>query len=369
MPRHRRVLFVLRWRIVPYYGSSWGWMEQGTVADPSAKLLSHGLNNSCRFVVDMLNEAGVEAKLVQVADDNDIWKEIVAYDPTLVVIEAYWMRPKKLADLNARFPGLPIVIRGHSSTPFLAEDSIGFPWAVAYLAAGGSVGQNDRRHVEEMRFLARDLFRLDHEEARLRVPLLPNVYPHRAPVVVKQPIPGEIDIGCFGAIRSLKNHVGQAIAAMMFAREVGRYLRFHINGDRLERGGQAVSAALDALFDAAPNAELVRHPWIPTHDDFLELIASMDMVTQVSFAETFNIVAADAASQGVPLVGSAEIPWLAHESIADPTSTHDIARVMRHVWDRRGIDSLLDPNRRGLQHFCVESRRSWLDYLGEVNPS
>ncbi len=360
-----RVLFVLRWRVVPYdcYGRSWGWMEPGTPNDPNAKLLSHGLNNSCRFVVDMLNENGVEAKLVQVADDNDIWKEILAYDPTHVVIEAYWMRPKKLADLADRFPGLPIIIRGHSSTPFLAEDSVGFPWAIGYLAAGGIVGQNDPRHVEEMRFLARYLFGLDHEEAEARVPYLPNYYP--VPRARRDKDETDfVDVGCFGAIRSFKNHVGQAIAAMMFAQAIGRPLRFHINGDRLERGGDSVSRALDALFADAPAAELVRHPWIPTHEDFLELVAQMDLVTCVSFAETFCIVAADAVSQGVPTVGSPEVRWMAPEFQADPTDVKAIAKVMHHAWHSRHGLRFLDPNLHALRRASDHSRTVWLNYLG-----
>ncbi len=362
---HRRILMVLKWRVVPYdgcYGRSWGWMEPGTPADPCAKLLSHGLNNSCRFVVDMLNENGIEAKLVQVADDNDIWKEIVAYDPTDVVIEAYWMRPKKLGDLRARFPDLRIAIRGHSSTPFLAEDAVGFPWAMGYLAAGGIVAQNDPRHVEEMRFLARSLFGMGHEEAEDHVPYLPNYYP--LPRARRDKDETDfVDVGCFGAIRSFKNHVGQAIAAMMFAESIGKRLRFHINGDRLERGGGAVSTALDALF-AEGSADLVRHPWIPTHDDFLALVAQMDLVTCVSFAETFCIVAADAVSQGVPLVTSPEVVWASPEFQADPTDTHAIERVMMRAWDNRHFLRVLDPNLHGLRHWDHEARKAWLDYLG-----
>jgi hypothetical protein len=359
---HQRILFCLKWRVVPYDGASWGWIEPGTPTQPGAKLLSHGLNNSCRFVVDMLNEAGVEAKLVQVADDNEIWKEIVAYDPTMVVLEAYWARPKKITDLAARFPGLPIVVRGHSSTPFLAEDSVGFPWALGYLNAGAAVGQNDMRHVEEMRFLARSVVGLSDAEARDRVPYLPNYYPlERGPISTK-PNDGEfVDVGCFGAIRSLKNHVGQAIAAMMFAERIGRRLRFHINGDRLERGGQAVSMALEALF-ADGDHELVRHAWIPTHVEFLALVAEMDLVTQVSFAETFNIVAADAASQGVPLVTSAEIPWGSPFFRASPTDVADIAHKMHAAWEMRFLRRD-NPNRLGLKDFDFRARQAWLAFL------
>lgn len=362
--RAPRILFILKWRVIPYGGYSWGWVDPKTPADPSAKLLSHGLNNSCRFVVDMLNDAGVEAKLVQVADDNDIWKEIVAYDPTHVIIEAYWMRPKKLLDLAERFPGLPIIIRGHSSTPFLADDWVGFPWAMEYLGLGGIVGQNDPRHVAEMRFLARYNFGLGEEEVERRVPYLPNYYPADNVGVVKQAIPGEIDIGCFGAVRSFKNHVGQAIAAMMFAEKIGRRLRFHINGDRLERGGQAVSRALDAIF-AEGQAELVRHDWIPTHGEFLELVASMDMVTQVSFAETFCIVAADAVSQDVPTVMSKEVPWATAHSIADPTDTASIADAMMRAWHNRDSLRYFNRDRHSLKQYSAKTRRIWLSYFGE----
>ena len=355
----RRLLFVLKWRVIPYDGRSWGWMDPGTPTNPSAKLLSHGLNNSCRFIVEMLNDAGIDAKLVQVADDNDIWKEIVSYNPTDVIIEAYWMRPKKLIDLEERFPGTPITIRGHSSTPFLADDWVGFPWAMDYLALGGSVGQNDPRHVDEMRFLARYLHGIEPDEARRRVPYLPNYYPDQYIEVVKQPIAGEIDIGCFGAVRSFKNHVGQAIAAMMFADDLGRRLRFHINGDRLERGGAAVSRALDSLF-ATGKAELVRHDWIPVHADFLKLVASMDLVTQVSFAETFNIVAADAVGQGVPTVMSAEIPWAPLASQADPTDTDDIAAKMHVAWNR----NLIEKNNDSLRAYSARSKEIWLSHFG-----
>ena len=358
-----RILFVLKWRVVPYDGASWGWMEPGTPADPGAKLLSHGLNNSCRFVVDMLNDAGVEAKLVQVCDDNDIWKEIVAYEPTQVVLEAYFARPKKITDLNARFPGLPIIVRGHSSTPFLAEDTVGFPYALGYLAAGAAVAQNDMRHAKEMRFLAQSLFGLSEDEAHRRVPYLPNYYPlERDPIPTKPNDGVFVDVGCFGAIRSFKNHVGQAIAALMFAERIGRTLRFHINGDRLERGGQAVSMALEAIF-AGGQAELVRHAWIPTHDAFLALVAEMDIVTQVSFAETFNIVGADAASQGVPLVTSPEIPWGSFFFRADPTNVPEIAHKMHAAWEARYLRRD-NPNRLGLKDFDHRSKQAWLEYLG-----
>ena len=56
------------------------------------------------------------------------------------------------------------------------------------------------------------------------------------------------------------------------------------------------------------------------------------MGLQVSFSETFNIVTADLISQGVPVVGSAEIPWTSKWFAAEPTSTQDIVSKMTRTW-------------------------------------
>src|SRR6185503_21204160 len=112
---------------------------------------------------------------------------------------------------------------------------------------------------------------------------------------------GYLDVGCFGAVRPLKNVVTQALAAIVAARRLGLRLNFHINGGRIEGGGSPAMRNLEALFAATPDAELMSHGWTD-HESFRTLVARMDVVSQVSFSETFNIVCADAASQGVPIV-------------------------------------------------------------------
>jgi len=47
----------------------------------------------------------------------------------------------------------------------------------------------------------------------------------------------------------------------------------------------------------------------------------MDVVIVTSLSETFNIVAADAISAGVPVVGSNEIPWLSEIFQYAPTNS------------------------------------------------
>ncbi|HEY1750306.1 MAG TPA: hypothetical protein VGG29_03530 [Caulobacteraceae bacterium] len=357
-----RVLFVLLWRKAPAYGmGTWG-ASQLAGDDPiTTEPLSHGLSNSAGFVVAMLNEAGIDARLVHVKSDNDIWKEIEAYRPTHVVLEAFWCRPKKLDDLRPLFPDVQFIVRGHSSTPFLAHDTYGFKWALEYLGKPGAVvAPNDQRHVAELRLLARKLF---GAAADARVPWLPNYYPERHAL----PPPAEddglhVDVGCFGAARPFKNMVGQALAAMLFAERVGRRLRFHINGDRIECGGGPTVKNLEWIFEANPYAELVRHDWMP-HAEFLDLVASMDLVAQVSFAETFCIVAADAVSQGVPLVTSAEVAWSTPASRADPTDPASMADAMHRAWLGRHANRRFDPSLHGLKRFCAIARETWLEFL------
>ena len=77
--------------------------------------------------------------------------------------------------------------------------------------------------------------------------------------------------------------------------------------------------------------QLINHQWTP-REGFLELCASMDIGLQVSFSETFNIVGADIISQGVPLVGSREIPWAIPFTGAAPTDSANICQKLLNAY-------------------------------------
>ncbi len=70
-----------------------------------------GLYNSVKFVSDMLNTCGIESKVVEVMDANDIDREVHHYRPTHVSIEAVWVMPEKLAELNRLHPRVNWLIR------------------------------------------------------------------------------------------------------------------------------------------------------------------------------------------------------------------------------------------------------------------
>jgi hypothetical protein len=321
--------------------------------------LTSGLYTSARMACDMVKRLGIAAQIEHCIDGDFIEAAAVRFGATHVVIEAFWVTPAKFAELTRVLPNVRFIVRNHSETPFLANEGIGFEWALAYLAQGVSVAPNAPRMLGELRFLARSVRPdLDADGVADLTPFLSNYYgvreePPRALDADKD----AVDVGCFGAIRPLKNQVVQAIAAMRFADRLGKRLVFHINGDRIENGGEPVLKSLRAIF-AATGHTLREHPWYD-HDAFLGLMLSMDVVCQVSFSETFCIVAADAASEGVPVVCSPEIPWASSLFTADPTSSEDIAEKMLTAYRVKLESPAFNPALEGIRAYNHATRQRW----------
>jgi hypothetical protein len=196
---------------------------------------------------------------------------------------------------------------------------------------------------------------------RAKVICLPNYYPAKRHAKPKHADGPFVDVACFGAIRPMKNQLIQAVAAIQYAESLGKTLRFHINATRSETGGDNPLKNLRNLFRHVPH-ELVEHPWMP-HRHLLELLRTMDIGLQVSFSETFNIVAADYAVAGLPIVVSPEISWASPWCQAVPTDAGDIARKMARVtgWRFRWLLKLL--NLAGLRQFGEDSKARWLRYF------
>lgn len=325
---------------------------------PASYGASYGLLNSCRFLCNALHKLGVEAKLVEVVDNNSIDKEVHQYRPTHVFIEALWVVPEKFEVLIPLHPNIQWHVRLHSNTPFLANEGMAIDWIKKYAKLTQKFHQfhiapNSRR-------MANELF----QSLGIRTVYAPNIYVPSEdnsldPVRVEH---GHdiLNIGCFGAIRPLKNQLIQAMAAMAFANELGKTLHFHINYTRVETHGESVNRNLVALF-ADTKHKLITHDWM-LHADFLKLIGSMDLGLQVSFSETFNIVAADFVHMGVPIIGSPEITWLNSLYQATPT---DIDNIVNHLWlAKLGKKVKLQKlNNMGLNTYNYESSDAWVDLL------
>lgn len=326
--------------------------------------LSTGLYNSATFVKDMLVNTGHAAVLEVAIDNNDIDALVTKHRPTHVVLEALWVVPSKFSVLTTLHPEVKWIVRLHSEMPFMAGEGIAMDWIGDYLTYPQvSIGVNAPRMLDEIQTYAR----ISGHLAR-RIIYLPNFYPQQflakdwGAYSAKQDLEDTVDIGCFGAVRLLKNHMVQAFGAIKFAEKECKKLRFHINSGRVEMQGAPVVHNLQGLFSHLSKSghQLVNHEWTP-REDFLKVCASMDLGLQVSFSETFNIVAADLISQGVPVVGSREIPWLTQFSSADPTSSDSIAKMLSSAYTSPKFN--VWRNQDKLVSYTNESKHVWNSYL------
>ena len=105
---------------------------------------------------------------------------------------------------------------------------------------------------------------------------------------------------------------------------------------------------------------LINHTWCP-REDFLKICAQMDVGMQCNFSETFNIVGADLVSQGVPFVGSKEIPWSADRFNADPTDTKDMADKLELAYKWPRLNNMINTNL--LTRYTNKTRKIWLNYF------
>jgi glycosyltransferase involved in cell wall biosynthesis len=337
MKKEKKVLFILR-------------KKQTSHANYSS--ISSGLLNSAKFVSDMLNKNGIESHLVEVRDNNCIDREVTKYKPTHVVIEALWIVPSKFEILTKLHPDIKWIIRLHSDISFLANEGIAMEWIYEYLKFPQiTVSSNDFETNQNFEMLTNKKFAY-----------LPNYYPvgffnKNKP---KESCKKTINVGCFGAIRPLKNQLIQAVAAIDYADSCNKKLRFHINVKRVEGKGEPVLKNLRELFENNPKHELVEYGWL-NHDEFIDLVQSMDLGMQVSFTETFNIVTADFVNNNVPVVVSKEISWVNPLFFANPSKVDSIFSRMKLAFAFSGLKFL---NKIGLWWYSLRSEKIWTKYFG-----
>ena len=304
-----------------------------------------GLHTSSALTVACFRKLGVPAEVYEAHDGNSIDGIIKRYHLDAVVLEANWALPSKVAELRRLHPNVSWFVRIHSEIPFLAHEGIAWTYMQAYDALGVTILPNDTRTVWD---LAGSIEHLD---------FLRNTYEVPNDVVFQQHESSDvINIGCFGAIRSLKNHMRAACAAIRYASSVGKKLRFHINSERVEGGFVAANTLknLRALFGDS----LVEHAWL-THEDFVNVVCkSCDVVIVSSLSETFNVVAADVVVAdvvvvaGVPVVTSNEVTWLKQVFDFAPNDPFALYSALEYVMSHK-VDSW-EQQVRALQHWNAD---------------
>lgn len=313
--------------------------------------ISSGLYNSAKFVVDMLNDSGIKSKLVDVIDNNYIDREVTQYNPTHVIIEALWVTPDKFKILQKIHPKVKWIIRLHSEIPFLSNEGIAVEWLFKYLKYKNvTIASNSKKSVSDLtKMLNTDVL------------YLPNYYPLTNFKTEDKYYKNYINVGCFGAIRPLKNQLIQAISAIEFGNSLGKSIHFHINATRIEGKGDPVLKNIENLFINNPYHKLVKHEWM-NHFDFTHLVRKMDIGMQVSFSETFNIVTADFVSNNIPVVTSPEVFWIADMFKTNPTNTDDIVSKLNFAWKTKNL-GLHKLNKLKLKFYNSRSQNTWINYL------
>lgn len=307
-----------------------------------------GLRNSARFVVDAINEFPVVHAVLEICrDGNSIDKFLYNFKPQVCVIEAIWVTPSKLRELIAKYPHIRFIVRVHSKTPFLAMEGNAIEWIKEYsrdaIVSFNALSTGD-----------------DFAQIGISNTYLPNIYPsirHLGAQAIERRR-AFYRIGCFGAIRPLKNQLAQAVAAIMFAEKHKAAVHFYINATRIEQRGDGVLKNLRALFSGTRH-KLVEIEWLE-HNDFVQVIAKMDACMQVSFTETFNIVTADCIAAHVPVCVSKEMNWLTCRK-ANPTSEANIAEVLEYVIKHK-VD-LVEDNIQDLANYNHGAKLVWFRFL------
>lgn len=307
-----------------------------------------GLFNAVNQTTNSLIRNGIDAVVVQVGNEVALDAEICRHKPTIVVVQALWLSPEKLKMMKQRHPKIRFAVHLHSNMPFLAIESRAIEYTCLYARHGIEILTNSRESYEAYRALI----------PNGKVFMGNNVY-ERQEIKVEKPKDEFLHVGCFGAIRPMKNQVAQVIAAMQFSREMERKLMFHINTARIEAHGKSIYQNLMQLFmQTSGDFQLSPDGWIAP-DEFPHHIGRMHIHMQLSMTETFNVVTADAIMANVPIVVSSCIDWVAPECRVHSNYTSDIVKTMKLVMHS---SQLLEENKERLMAYKQEAEKQWLEY-------
>lgn len=321
-----------------------------------------GLLNSASFIEHYLHkELYIDTKLVTVHDGNSIDKEVHHYKPTLVIIEAIWCPPYKLKELTKIYPHIKWIIRIHSKTPFLAHEGTALNYIHAY------------NKIDNV-FLSFNSFETneDYKKIGIRTIFLPNIYYHlkdESRKYVSEYVESyfnekvkehhAIHVGCFGAIRPMKNQLTQAIAAIRYADKNNKKLYFHINGTRIEQKGDGILKNLRNLFLNSKH-ELIEWEWLE-HKDFVYLVKKMTFGMQVSLSESFNIVTADFVENNIPIIVSKDIEWMPQLFTSNPLKINNILFKLGMIMNFKKI--VVRIAKRYLEIYNCNAKQIWKEFL------
>ena len=330
-----------------------------------------GLNVAGYTTAQALRASGVDTSVFPVRNNVDLVKAIDHYNETHkeplthIVISAPWLSAHDLKSIIHNWPRTKFVILSHSNVGFLQADPDGVSRLCQYVHLAEThknltVGGNSHKFAE---WLARAY--------STQSVWLPNIYP-LSEVSWHKPLgpDGTLHIGAFGAVRPEKNFMTAAGAALLIARSFNMDLVFHMSsGGEGDQGRTA--PAIDQMFENVHGAKVVRHNWQPW-DEFIKTVSGMDLLLQLSYTESFNMVTADGILKSIPSVVSPAITWAPASWKADSDNVLEAAAVgVRLLTDENsvadGFQALSEHNTIAIRHWKqwlgITEHRSWLRRL------
>ncbi len=284
----------------------------GVAALNNAKVLEqHKISCS---VLPTNTPADLEAKILESAKAGNPF--------THVVVSAPWIPIAAMQRLCQLFPSIQFFVNCHSNVGFLQADPSGVALLREYvdLELGQTnfhIAGNSKKFVLWLR-----------EAYRAPCAYMPNMYfldySHRHDF--KPWRGGALKIGAFGAVRPQKNIMTAAGAALIMCNDLKADVEFWISGGRTEGGGEVLVRAIKQMLVGIPGITLKEMTW-NSWPQFRDAVRRMDLLFQVSYTESFNMVTADGIAEGVPSVVSEAIDWAPKKWKAHFDNSIDIAQV------------------------------------------
>ena len=327
------------------------------------KGISHiGLGVSHLNTSTVLKELGVWTEVRGITNSNDLDKMLKEIDDQALrrnevrlshcILAAPWVEVCDLERIMSVHNQVQFCVVCHSNAAFLSADT-GAIQRLPKLV-------NLQLHNDRFSLACNSERGKKWVEAAYRHPVtyLPNLYDTStfvgAPNIWRG---GVLKIGCFGAMRPLKNMFSAAVAAIIMSEKLRTDVEFHMTEGR--EGSQYTINCVTELLQNHKRVKLVMNTWT-VWSEFRTLVSTMHLMFQPSFTESFNIVSADGIAEGVPSVVSEAIDWCPPHWIAPADDANYMATTGMHLLS--DFNSIQE-GRDALKRYVETGKHRWFEYL------